>query len=203
MWLKMSALPVPGPCASRMTVPSSMFQSTSASTACNSPCASSALSQPRRSPKATGVRSTAIWSLRVCSIVLYRSGLSHRKPFRGRRDLGDEVAHETLVGERRQRHLPRLKPRRAGIDRRAVELHHAFLAGIGIDAGEADGEARVAVGANPAQPVENGLAWLEWNVEALPMACRGVRPAPDLEPRMQAHCAAAIAAPEWPSMMPP
>src|SRR5262249_22281246 len=57
---------------------------------------------------------------------------------RWRRDFGDEVAHQGLVGERPPHHLARLEPGRAGIDGRAVELHHAFLAGIGIDAGEAD-----------------------------------------------------------------
>src|SRR5262245_25012918 len=139
MLLNRSALPVPGPCASRMMVPSSMFQSTSASTFCSSPSASSAAIQPRMSPKAVGLRSTAIFSLRVWNMVIPSSVLSNRESFRGRRDLGDEVANEPFVGERRQRHLARLQPRRAGIDRLAVQLQHAFLAGIGIDAGEADG----------------------------------------------------------------
>ena len=42
--------PVPGPCASRMMVPSSIFGSTSASISCSSPADLSALIQPRRSP---------------------------------------------------------------------------------------------------------------------------------------------------------
>src|SRR5262245_12775788 len=65
MLLKMSALPVPGPCARRMMVPSSMFQSTSALISASSPCASSAAIQLRRSPKATGLRSTDMSSGRV------------------------------------------------------------------------------------------------------------------------------------------
>src|SRR5262249_883801 len=68
MLLKMSALPVPGPCASRMMVPSSMFQSTSASISASSPCALSASIQPRKSPKATGLRSTDRSSGRAWSI---------------------------------------------------------------------------------------------------------------------------------------
>src|SRR5215471_6378053 len=68
MLLKRSALPVPGPCASRMTVPSSMFQSTSPLISASSPCALSAAIQPRRSPKTAGLRSTAISWGRVCSM---------------------------------------------------------------------------------------------------------------------------------------
>src|SRR5262247_2440394 len=68
MLLKMSALPVPGPRASRMMVPSSMFQSTSASISASSPCALSALIQPRKSPKETGLRSAAISSVRAWNI---------------------------------------------------------------------------------------------------------------------------------------
>ena len=78
-----------------------------------------------------------------------------------RRDLGDEVAHQRLVGKRCERHLARLEPRGAGVDRLAVELDHAFLAGIGVDAGVADRQARVAIGPDPAQPVEHRLAGLE------------------------------------------
>ena len=65
------------------------------------------------------------------------------KPLGRRGDFGDEVAQQRFVGERRQGHLPRLEPRGAGVDGFSVELDHAFLAGV--DAGEADGEARVAM----------------------------------------------------------
>src|SRR6266852_8326821 len=98
------------------------------------------------------------------------AGSLFQETFRGRRDLGDEIANERLVGEWSECHLARLEPRRAGIDGLAVELHHAFLAGIGVDAGEADGEARVPICPDPTQSVEHGLAGLERNVIALPMA---------------------------------
>ena len=54
-----SAGPVPGPCAIRVMVPSSMFQSTSASISRSSPAAFSAFIQLRMSPKATGFRSSS------------------------------------------------------------------------------------------------------------------------------------------------
>ena len=54
MLLNSSAGPVPGPCASRMIVPSSIFQSTSPSISLSSPAAASAAIHPRRSPKAVG-----------------------------------------------------------------------------------------------------------------------------------------------------
>src|SRR5262249_37803708 len=189
MLLNSSAWPVPGPCASRMIVPSSMFQSTSALISVSSPCALSASIQPRRSPKAVGLRSTDIWSFRVWNIVvvllLFTLGRVHsyasprlssprkrgpivphtaasgiwvpafagttvrcraiahaslHEPLRRRRNLGDEITHQALVGERGECHLARGEPRGAGIDRGAVQFHHAFLASIGVDAGEADGE---------------------------------------------------------------
>ena len=67
------------------------------------------------------------------------------------------------------------EPLGAGIDRLAVELDHAFLAGVGVDAGEADGEARVAVGPDPTQAVEHRLARLEWHLIAFPAARRRPR----------------------------
>src|SRR5262249_13930736 len=197
MFLNSSALPVPGPCARRMMVPSSMFQSTSASTSLSSPCARSAAIQPRRSPKAVGLRSTDMCSFRVCNMALTLAfeprGSFLESLCRGR-DLGDEVAHERLVGERRQRHRARLEPRGAGIDRLAVELHQAFLAGIGIDAGEADRERGVAVRPHPAQAVEHGLAGLERDVVVLPPTGAGGCAAPHREARDLAHGAAPAAA---------
>src|SRR6266852_6570237 len=192
-----SALPVPGPCARRMMVPSSMFQSTSAAISWSSPCALSAAIQPRRSPKAVGLRSTDMSSFRVCNIALtleFEPRGSSVESLRRRRDLGDEVANERLVGQRRQRHLARLEARGAGIDRLAVELHQALLAGIGIDAGEADRERGIAVRPDPAQTVEHGLAGLERDVVALPPPGAGGFAAPHLEARDGAHCAAAAVA---------
>jgi len=76
------------------------------------------------------------------------------------------------AGSKRQRlprrpHLAFVEPRGAGIVHVAVDHHHAFLAGIGIDAGEAEGERRIELGANVAQPVEHGLAGYERHVKAL------------------------------------
>src|SRR5262249_37563393 len=78
----------------------------------------------------------------------------------------------------------------AGIDGLAVELDHAFLAGVGVDAGEADGEARVAVGANPAQGVEHRLPGLERHLVALEAPGGAIDAAPDFELRAFHHCAA-------------
>src|SRR4030081_1529872 len=82
---------------------------------------------------------------------------SFDEPLGRRRDLGHQVANQLLVVERLHLHGARLEPGRAGIDGLAVELHHAFLARIGVDAGEADRERRIAVGPNPAQPREHRL----------------------------------------------
>src|SRR5262249_61894907 len=90
----------------------------------------------------------------------------------------------------RRRNSPCLEPGGAGIDGFPVELHHAFLAGVGVDAGEADGERGIAVGADPAQAVERGLAGLERHVVALPPPLVGGHAAPDSEGRDLAHCAA-------------
>ena len=112
------------------------------------------------------------------------------KAFGGRRDLGDEIAHQLLVRQRRDGHLARLEPRGAGIDRLAVEFHHAFLAGIGVDAGKADRQRRVLVDADPAQPVEHRLAALERHRVGLPTAVGLVLAAPDFQGGGFAHCAA-------------
>src|SRR5262249_11402571 len=148
-------------------------------------------------PKAVGLRSTDRSSFRVCNMALtlaFEPRGSFLESFRRRRDLGDEIAHERLVGERRQGHLARLEPRGAGIDRLAVELHQALLAGIGVDAGEADRERGVAVRPDPAQAVEHGLAGLERDIVALPPPGAARLAAPQLEVRDGAHCAAAAAA---------
>src|SRR5882757_4667608 len=63
MLLKSSAGPVPGPCAIRTMVPSSVFQSTSALTSCSSPSARRASSQRLMSPNAAGLRSSSISTL--------------------------------------------------------------------------------------------------------------------------------------------
>src|SRR3954468_17561176 len=116
---------------------------------------------------------------------------SFHKSFRRRRDLGDEVAHEPLVGQGRQRHFARGEARRAGIDRRAVEFDHAFLAGVGIDAGEPDRKAGITGGPDPAQAVEHGLSGLERHLVVLPSPGIGAFSAPDFQVCNRSHCAAA------------
>src|SRR5690349_927924 len=187
MLLNKSAGPVPGPWAMRVTVPSSTFQSTSASISRNSPAEFSAFIQLRISPKATGLRCTLIlWfsarmflmpsvDRKVLGLRLGREG----ETLGGRCDLGDEVAHERFVGQGCDCHFARLEPRRAGINGLAVQFHHAFLAGIGIYAGETDGERGVLVDADPAQPVEHRLAALERHLMGFPMALGPVEAAPD------------------------
>src|SRR4051794_4714821 len=171
MLLNSSAGPVPGPCAMRVTVPSSTFQSTSASISRSSPADFSAFIQLRISPKATGFRCTVISGSPVSVLVpsLGRSFgpegfaggslafCSDGETLGGGCDLGHEVADEGLVGQRREGHFARLEPRRAGVDGLAVEFQHALLAGVGIDAGEADRERRVLVDADPAQAIEHRL----------------------------------------------
>src|SRR5262245_61637131 len=171
-----SAGPVPGPCATRVMVPSSIFQSTSASISRNSPAVFSAFIQLRISPKATGLRSILL--------------LLWRKTFGGRSDFGDQIAHQRLVGQRRHLHLARLEPCRAGINSLAVEFHHAFLAGVGIDAGKADGKRGVLVDADPAQPIEHRLPTFERHRMDFPAAFGLSRPAPDLKGGGLAHRAA-------------
>src|SRR5207244_1018126 len=107
MLLKMSALPVPGPCASRMTVPSSMFQSTSASISASSPCALSASIKPRKSPKATGFRSAEMASVRAWNMNESLAGMPGplRKPKDGAEldvpvDLGVDFGELALRPER-------------------------------------------------------------------------------------------------------
>src|SRR5215469_15056018 len=129
----------------------------------------------------------------VMSMTRAADGKLALEPLGRRRDLGDEIAHQRLVVQRLHHHLARLEPRRAGIDGRAVELHHAFLARIGVDAGETDRERRVAIGADPAQPVEHRLARLERDLVALEPPRLGVGAAPHLERRRLAHCAATSA----------
>jgi hypothetical protein len=54
---------------------------------------------------------------------------------------------------------------RAGVFDFTVDQHHAFLAGIGIDAGEAKGERRILT--DHLQTVEHGLAKLEFDLEGV------------------------------------
>src|SRR5262249_40942096 len=56
-----------------------------------------------------------------------------------------------------------------------------FLAGIGIDAGEANRQRRIAMHANPAHAVEHRLAGLERHLEGLPASRLAVEPTPDFQ----------------------
>src|SRR6185312_4174979 len=116
------------------------------------------------------------------------------KPLVGRGDLGDEIADERLVAERLEPHLALFEPRRAGIDRLAVDEDHAFLACIGVDAGKAEGEARILLRADAPQPVEHGLAGLERHGIARPARRLARLAAADEEGGGAAHCAPARAA---------
>src|SRR5262245_5137246 len=107
---------------------------------------------------------------------------SPARPLGGRSNLGDEVANERLVRQRRQDHLARFKPCRAGIDRLAVELDDAFLARIRIDARKTDCQRRIPVHAQPAQPVKHGLARLERHLIGLEAPRFPLSAAPYLEP---------------------
>src|SRR5688572_21303466 len=89
------------------------------------------------------------------------TGETSFEPLVGRRDLGDEVLDQLLVRQRLERHFPLGQARGAGVDGFPVDADHALLAGVGVYAGEADREARIAVHPDPAQAVEHGLAGLE------------------------------------------
>src|SRR5580704_4264556 len=113
----------------------------------------------------------------------YRAAKLSLKPLARRRDFGNQIANELLVRQRRERHGARLEAGGAGIDRVAVELDHALLAGIGVDAGEAHRQRRVLVDAQPAQAVEHRLAGLEGHVVGLPLRRVAVVAALDFQRR--------------------
>src|SRR4029079_18588157 len=105
--------------------------------------------------------------------------------------LGGGGPHEPVGGQGRERHFARGEARRTGIDRRAVEFDHAFLAGVGIDAGEPDRKALITGGPDPAQAVEHGLSGLERHIIVLPSPGIGAFSAPDFQICNRSHCAAA------------
>src|SRR5688500_2823413 len=113
------------------------------------------------------------------------TGKTSFEPLVGRRDLGDEVLDQLLVRQRLERHLALGQARGAGIDGFSVHADHALLAGVGVDAGEADREAWVAMDADPAQAVEHGLARLERHFVMREAAGFAGRTAPDLKLGLQ------------------
>src|SRR4051795_5388874 len=91
-----------------------------------------------------------------------------------------------LVRQWLERHLALGKSRGARVHRLAIDTDHALLARVRIDAGEADGERRIAMHAYPAQPVEHRLALLERHLVVLVAAVLARRSAPHLQPSLQA-----------------
>src|SRR5438270_7103205 len=91
-----------------------------------------------------------------------------------------------LVRQRLERHLALGEPGGARVHRLAIDADHALLARVRIDAGEADGKRRIAMHADPAQPVEHRLALLERHVVVLVAAVLARRAAENLEPSLQA-----------------
>src|SRR5579871_504286 len=134
------------------------------------------------------VRGMAPANLRLCSRQqTSKTTISGSESLRRWSDLGDEIAHKLFVRKRRERHFTRLETGGTGIDRLAVDPDHAFLAGIGVDAGETDRQRGVLVDAQPAQAVEHRLARLERHLEGLPRAVSAIRAAPDFQRRDIAH----------------
>src|SRR5947207_15913788 len=85
-----------------------------------------------------------------------------------RGDLGNEVAYLTLVWQGLEPHLARFEPRRACVDHLSIEQHHAFLAGIGVDAGIAEGQAWIGLDADAPKSIEHRLARFVGHLEARP-----------------------------------
>jgi transposase len=124
------------------------------------------------------------------------------EPLIGRRDRSDEVADQLLVRQRREAHHARLQPQRAGIADLAVDQQHAFLAGIGVQAGIAEGEASIRLAPDPAQAVEHRLARLEGHLEVRLLGRRAGHSALDAERRDHAATARrAIARPASPRVI--
>src|ERR1039458_9232917 len=90
-----------------------------------------------------------------------------QQPLVARGDFGDQVLHQRLVRKRRDMHVAVLQPLGAGIDDLALQHQHAFLARVGVDAGEADGKRRVERRAYPAQAVQQRIAGLERYLEGI------------------------------------
>ena len=97
---------------------------------------------------------------------LYALAPSRPEPLVWRGDLGDEIPDQGFLRQRRKRRHALLQPDRAGVIDLAVDQHHAFLAGVGVDAREPKRKRRIDLAAERAQAVEHGLAMLERDLEA-------------------------------------
>src|SRR4051812_42982289 len=91
-----------------------------------------------------------------------------------------------LVRQWLERHLALGKSRGARVHRLAIDTDHALLARVRIDAGEADGERRIAMHADPAQPVEHRLSLLERHLVVLVAAVLARRSPTHFQPSPQA-----------------
>src|SRR5688500_1252266 len=87
------------------------------------------------------------------------------KPLVRRGNFGDQIANELLVGQRLDDDFARGKTFEARVYGLAIYPHHAFLARVGVDAGEADGESGIALRAYPAKRIQDRLSGLEWELE--------------------------------------
>src|SRR4051812_49604608 len=90
-----------------------------------------------------------------------------------------------LVRQWLERHLALGKSRGARVHRLAIDTDHALLARVRIDAGEADGERRIAMHADPAQPVEHRLSLLERHLVVLVAAGLARAPPAHFQPHLQ------------------
>ena len=71
-----------------------------------------------------------------------------------RGDLGHEISDPGFLRQRRKGSHAFLQSDRAGVVDPAVDQHHAFLAGVGIDAGEPKRKRRIDLAPKRAQAVE-------------------------------------------------
>src|SRR5687768_6297263 len=87
------------------------------------------------------------------------------KPLVGRGDFGHQVTNQLLVRQRLDDDLARGETLEARVYGLAIHAHHAFLACVRVDAGEADGESGIVVRAYPAQRIQDRLSGLEWKLK--------------------------------------
>src|ERR1700733_16296015 len=89
---------------------------------------------------------------------LYSGSTLEVQPFVRRRDFGDEVAYQRLLRQGSDLNRTFAQPGRACIVDFAIDLHHAFLAGISIDASVAEGERRFDLAADSTQTIQHRLS---------------------------------------------
>ena len=87
------------------------------------------------------------------------------EPLVRRGNFGDQIANELLVRQGLDDDFTRGKAFKARVYGLAIHAHHAFLACVRVDAGEADGESGIVVRAYPAQRIQDRLSGLEWKLK--------------------------------------